>query len=1014
MASSEPGTELGHYRIVRLLGSGGMGDVYLARDLKLERDVAIKLLPADGGDHGATRKRVLNEAQAAAGLDHPSICAVHEVGETADGRAFIVMQYVEGETLAVVLRRGPLPVREALALAARIAEALAAAHRRGIVHRDLKPQNVMVTPLGRPKLLDFGLAKLVHAAPSAQDADVQAAQTLVGVVKGTPAYMSPEQVQQRPIDGRSDLFALGALLFECLAGRRAFSGASTSEIFHQILHVHPPPLSQVRDGLHERHDELCRRLLAKDPDDRFQSADEVIGAIRLLVSDSSRDTQAPLDAHTPGGGAQPALTEAVTVGPGTPVPGVFSRDQPGTRPGIRPWIHARRLFLPVLAALVLSAAALAGWWGWSATRTLPTAPADAARWYQRGVEAIREGAYHSGQRALEEAIRRFPNYPMAYARLAETLAELDDERGAQSQLLRLSSILPDESRLPEDDRLRLQGTRALVLRDLDASLAAFERLVERHAGDASAWLDLGRVQEAAGRRTDARASYAKATAIDPQYAAAHLRLGYVEGQESNRNGAMRAFGESERLYRAAANTEGETEVLLRRGGLYYVLGDLPQARVDLERATGLASTLKVTHQAVRAQLRLSGVTAAEGRFAESERMAAAAVQQALDAGLDTIAADGLTDLTATLMEAGRIPEAVAQGERALQLAERRGARRTAARARVQLASVRLLEDKPKDALALVEGAVAFLRDHRERRFELYGLLIMSRAYQMLDDLERARAASADVVATAEAMHDNDQLAIALSNLASVASSLGQLPQALAHRERAEAIRRSQNDASALPYDLANRADLLITLGRFDDADRVLDELEAGIAAGIEAYVGRGRRAKYLRAMADVVSLRCEDALQRLAGLAPSSQPDSVSAMAPVLLDFAHARLRIPARGSGQPAAAANSSGTPPFAGERHYWRAAAALERGRAAAALAEAERGLVLLGKLPNDELRWRLAALGAVSARSLGQADTGRAMRASAQEALARLRSDWPAGVDLYLQRPDLAELTSRLGPS
>jgi tetratricopeptide (TPR) repeat protein len=291
---------------------------------------------------------------------------------------------------------------------------------------------------------------------------------------------------------------------------------------------------------------------------------------------------------------------------------------------------------------------------------------------------------------------------------------------------------------------------------------------------------------------------------------------------------------------------------------------------------------------------------------------------------------------------------------------------------------------------------------------------MSRAYQMLDDLERARAASADVVAAAEAMHDNVQLAIALSNLASVASSLGQLPQALAHRERAEAIRRGQNDASALPYDLANRADLLIRLGRLDDADLVLDELETGITSGLEAYVGRGRRAKYLRALADVVSLRCKDALQHLAILAPSSQPDSVSAMAAVLLDFAQARLRIPTRGSGQAAAEADSPGTHEFAGERHYWRAAAALERGRAAVALAEAERGLALIGTLPNDELRWRLAALGAAAARSLGQADTGRAMRASAQEALARLRSDWPAGVDLYLQRPDLAELASRLGHS
>ena len=998
MASSEPGTELGHYRIVRLLGSGGMGDVYLAHDLTLERDVAIKLLPADGRDHDDSRGQLLREAQAAAALDHPNICHVHEVGQTADGRAFIVMQYVEGETLSAVLRRGPLPVRDALALGAHIAEALAVAHRRGIVHRDLKPQNVMVTPSGRPKLLDFGLAKLVQSAPATLEASGPSDQTMVGVVKGTPAYMSPEQVQQRPVDGRSDLFALGALLFECLTGRRAFEGGSTSDVFGQILRVHPPPVSSLRSDLQERHDELCRRLLAKDPADRFQSADEVIGAIRLLITDSSREGAAPVDAHTPSWSAVRALSEAVTVGSAPPAAGTRSATPP------------RRWWLPAVALLALGAAA--GWWGWTSVRGLPDPPPDAARWYQRGVEAIREGAFHSGQRALEEAIRLFPDYPMAHARLAEALAALDDESGAQAELLRLSSVLPDESRLPEDDRRRLQGTRALVLRDLDASLAAFEQLVARHAGDAPAWLDLGRVQEAAGRRTDARASYAKATAIDPQYAAAHLRLGFVEGRESNRDAALRAFEESQRIYRAEANTEGETEVLLRRGDLYYLMGKLKEARAELERAMGLATTLKVTHQAVRAQFTLSGVTAAEGRFAESERLAASAVEQALNAGLDTVAADGLIDLTATLMEADRIPEAVAQGERALQLAERRGARRTAARARVQLASVRLQEHKPREALALVEGAVAFLQQHRERRLELYGLLIMSRAYQMLDDLERARAASADVVAIAEAMRDNEQVAIALSNLASIAASLGQLPQALAHRERAEAIRRSQHDASILPYDLINRADLLITLGRFNDADRVLDELDAGIQAGIEAYVGHRRSATYLRAMADLESLRCEGALRRLASLALPPQSDSVSVMAPVLIEFAQARLRLPVRGPRQAAAAADPPGPPWFVAEWHYWRAAAALERGRADHALAGAQLGLARLGELPNDELRWRLAALGATAARSLRQAEADRAMRTSAREALARLRSDWPAGIDLYLQRPDLAGLVSRLG--
>ena len=1004
MASTEPGAELGHYRIVRLLGSGGMGDVYLARDLTLERDVAIKLLPADGRDHDDTRGHLLREAQAAAALDHPNICHVHEVGQTDDGRAFIVMQYVEGETLSAVLRRGPMPVRDALALGAQVAEALAVAHRRGIVHRDLKPHNVIVTPSGRPKLLDFGLAKLAHSATVTPDATVQSAQTLVGVVKGTPAYMSPEQVQQRPIDGRSDLFALGALLFECLTGRRAFDGSSTSDVFGQILRVHPPPVSSLRSGLQERHDELCRRLLAKDPADRFQSADEVIGAVRLLITDSSRDGVMPADMRTPSSGTSPALSAALTV--------VSGPDASGTRPGTRPGTRARRWLLPAVLVPALAAAAAAGWWAWHASRALTPAPPAAAQWYQRGAEAIRQGAYHSGQRALEEALRLFPAYPIAHARLAEALAELDDERGAQAELLRLSSVLPDESRLPEDDRLRLQGTRALVLRDLDSAAESFRQLAERHAGDATAWLDLGRVQEAAGRRIDARSSYLKSIAIDPQYAAARLRLGRVEGLQSRREEALAAFAESERLYRLAANTEGEAEVLLQRGEFHYNMGDPRQARADLERALGLASTLRGTHQSVRAQMGLSGVTAAEGRFVESERIASAAVQEALDKGLDTVAADGLLDLTATLMESGRLAEAAAQGERAIQLAERRGAKRTAARARIQLAAVRLEEDRPKDALALADGAVSYLKPNNYRRLELFGLSVMSRAHQQLDDLDRARAISADVVAAAEAIRDDVQVGIALSNLASVAAALGQFPQALVHRERAEAIRRRQNDVSALPYDLANRADLLIRLGRSDDASSVLDELDAGIRSGIDAYVGRSRRAGYLRGLAAVMALRPQDAVRHLKSVPPSGGGDEASIMAPVLVSYAQARLTR-RTGPGRPAAAATGASVDPaLARERQYWLAATAIEQGKAAVALAEAERGLALLGEMPNDELRWRLAAIATLALRAMGESDRAREMHGRAESAFARLRSDWPDGFGTYERRPDLAELKTRLG--
>jgi serine/threonine protein kinase len=274
--------DLGRYRLGRLIGSGGMGDVYLARDVTLRRDVAIKFVTA-AGVGGTHTQRLMQEARAVAALDHPGICPVYDVGVDPAGRSFMVMQYVEGETLAARLARGALPIRDALVTCLQIADALAAAHRRGIIHRDLKPQNVMLTTAGEPKLLDFGIAKMLPTLDGLSADDTTTSLTRPHALVGTPAYMSPEQIQERPLDGRSDLFALGCILYECLTGRRAFEGTHTFELLDQIAHAHPPAPSSIRRELDERHDELCRRLLAKEPADRFQSAEELVGALRVLL-----------------------------------------------------------------------------------------------------------------------------------------------------------------------------------------------------------------------------------------------------------------------------------------------------------------------------------------------------------------------------------------------------------------------------------------------------------------------------------------------------------------------------------------------------------------------------------------------------------------------------------------------------------------------------------------------------------------------------------------------------------
>ena len=274
-------TMISHYRILTKLGSGGMGEVYLAEDTRLERKVAIKCLPAKSLTDEKARKRLIREAQLAARLDHPNICSVHEHLEEGD-QSFIVMQYVEGEPLSESIQRKAFGVRESLEITLQVAEALDAAHSQGIIHRDIKPQNILVTSRGQVKVVDFGLAKL-HPGPAAIGvSNTQLLLTEAGVMLGTVRYMSPEHAKGLPVDARSDLFSLGIVLYECLAGRPPFSGATWLEIGAQVIHVNPCPPSSFNSSVPPEVDHLTLKMLAKEPDARYQSAGELIGVLHMV------------------------------------------------------------------------------------------------------------------------------------------------------------------------------------------------------------------------------------------------------------------------------------------------------------------------------------------------------------------------------------------------------------------------------------------------------------------------------------------------------------------------------------------------------------------------------------------------------------------------------------------------------------------------------------------------------------------------------------------------------------
>ncbi|MBN1164865.1 MAG: protein kinase [Candidatus Krumholzibacteriota bacterium] len=265
------GKTVSHYRILEKLGEGGMGVVYRAEDTKLKRTVALKFLSPQALGTEEDKERFLNEAQAAAALNHPHICTVHEIDEV-EGRSFIAMELVEGESLRSKISSGPLPLEEVYGLATQIAEGLNEAHRKGIVHRDIKPANIMITENGRVKIMDFGLAKSPGSSQLTQE----------GTTLGTIAYMSPEQERGLKIDYRTDIWSFGIILYEMVAGRLPFQGDYDQAVIYSILNEEPPPLTSLRTGVPLELERMVNKALAKDPDDRYQHLDEMLVDLRAL------------------------------------------------------------------------------------------------------------------------------------------------------------------------------------------------------------------------------------------------------------------------------------------------------------------------------------------------------------------------------------------------------------------------------------------------------------------------------------------------------------------------------------------------------------------------------------------------------------------------------------------------------------------------------------------------------------------------------------------------------------
>ena len=304
------GEVLGHYKVIEMLGAGGMGEIYLAEDNRLGRRVALKLLPAHFTWDASRLRRFEQEARAASALSHPNVCTIHEVGKTDDNRHYIVMEYVEGDTLQEHVANRQIKIKETLDISIQIASALQAAHEAGVVHRDIKPANVMVRGDGYVKVLDFGLAKLTERQAAADDAEAptrELVRTESGIVMGTASHMSPEQARGLPLDARTDVWSLGVVLYEMVAGRLPFTGETMADLLVAIVEKDPPPLtSQTAEAISAKLDRIITKALSKDRETRYQTSKELLVDLRQLRQQMEIDSHLGRSAEPAAAGAQAA------------------------------------------------------------------------------------------------------------------------------------------------------------------------------------------------------------------------------------------------------------------------------------------------------------------------------------------------------------------------------------------------------------------------------------------------------------------------------------------------------------------------------------------------------------------------------------------------------------------------------------------------------------------------------------------------------------------------------------
>jgi serine/threonine protein kinase/Tfp pilus assembly protein PilF len=987
------GCMIGHYQVISLIGEGGMGKVYLAQDGRLGRCVALKLLPARFTQEEGRVRRFQQEARAASALNHPNILTIHDIGQTDNGH-FIATEFIEGDTLRSHITTGAMGLSEALGVAIQVASAIAAAHQAGIVHRDIKPENIMLRPDGYVKVLDFGLAKL-----SGPEAPPYAATTLMqvktdpGMIMGTVAYMSPEQAKGAAIDARSDLFSLGVMLYECIAGRKPFPGKSPLEICAKVIHHDPPPPSKFNPLVPLELDALTLKAMAKDLDARYQSADDMLEDLRAAhVSLRAEDQKRPRTI--------PPRISTSSIRALTTLSGILRQPRVFTSVIILAFAIALLIFLRVLP-------------GWHAAPY--QASTGALYWYERGTASLRDGAYYEASKALERAVQVDDKFALAHARLAEAWTEMDYSVKANHEILRARSLVDDLSPLPRLEALYLQAITSSVLREFGPAIETYQEITRQvpDAEKSHAYLDLGRAYEKDEQIEKAIESYLEATRLYPSDAAAFLRMGILYGRQQNLRSAQEAFQQAEALYQALSNTEGVTEVFYQRAFLFKNLNKLPEARAQLEKALEMTRVTENQYQHIKALLVLSSVCAIEGNTVQAEQLANQAIEMARASGIENQATSGLIWLGNTFLASGRPDAAEKHYKEALELAQRDNGRLNEAWALLSLGSLCMQQRKTDEALRYIDQALPFYQQGGYSKWLSQALSLLGRAQRDKGEYDAALQAFKNGLRLAEEAGDLSQAALSHGDIGDVLANQEQYPEALRHYDECLRINRALNAKLYVGYGLMNRGGVLWQIGRYEEARAALDEASVVAAAD-----------RYLLAWISVVKARMElgerhfkeaKAKSRQAGDLAGEQFPDIAVQAKYTFGLSQARSGEPRAGAvlcNEAVELARSAGDPQMLSGALLAHAEAMIENAESQRSLKAALLAQESFARFGQQDSEWRAWLTAARAGQRLGDETAAREYARSAESKLLSLEQRWgPEAYSSYLARPDVRHFRSQL---